>query len=323
MRERPCWVPLRGCKPSDVVIGLRPDRPGSRVVGISARSASTTADFNPGRDLVLRLVTPTRSDSLSGNLWSIDPSDVRELERRTIEAGGQAQLRIEFDTRIPPGDHVAKIQLTGLNTSPEGSPVLDLSAEVRLLPLYAWLVLALAVVFSYIATKGVGTLNARGSLMRRIRAIRSDRWLFGRDWPALPMVEAEATVAVVEAMLEKERGWVKSIVVPKAQAGRISEVEKLIPSLEKLNQLASFWGLAPPQDGPVSDAPDIVRRRAHKALRKIIADFSRDEEGAGVTTSLAQLQRWEQHDALEDLYWQDLKADMRRVQSGRIRHPPE
>lgn len=313
MRERPCWVPLRGCKPSDVVIGLRPDPPGSRVVGISARSASTTADFNPGRDLVLRLVTPTRSDSLSGNLWSIDPSDVRELERRTIEAGGQAQLRIEFDTRIPPGDHVAKIQLTGLNTSPEGSPVLDLSAEVRLLPLYAWLVLALAVVFSYIATKGVGTLNARGSLMRRIRAIRSNRWLFGRDWPALPMVEAEATVAVVEAMLEKERGWVKSIVVPKAQAGRISEVEKLIPSLEKLNQLASFWGLAPPQDGPVSDAPDIVRRRAHKALRKIIADFSRDEEGAGVTTSLAQLQRWEQHDALEDLYWQDLKADIRRI----------
>jgi hypothetical protein len=270
---------------------------GQPVIGITVSSKTApTKDFDPRKDLKISL----KHNEVS--LWTIDSSDWNQVDARSLQPGDKHKVVVEPKRDLTAGTYETTLSFGALNVDPKQWVSTKVTLLVQSHPIKAVLILVAAVLFSYITSKGLSTALRRRNLRRRINDIRRIPWLRRDRWGALPIVRAYARAALADRALSQKHGfkWLFRVVTtPNLIVGEITEVEKRIKVLERLNKLAIYWGVAPSASGvKVTGVHPMVVRRAGKILRSIVDQLSElqegEEVGTAVTSAIEALEAWEQ-----------------------------
>lgn len=279
--------------------------------GLFVSSASAAKDnFDPRNDLTITFNKES--------LWTHDATSPEEVQHRSIEPGIPQEILVTLNSELGAGQYEATLLIGALNVDPEKWA----EAKVTLVVLNHWgwavLTLFVAVLFSYLITKGIATAVRRRNLRQRISAIQKKSWLRRDRWGALPIVRAFARVAMADRALMRRHGfkWLSRIVTtPQLILNELEEVEARLEVLKRLNMLAIYWKEAPSTFGfSVSGIDPNIIRRAQKILRRIVDRFSQIHEGEKVgpqiISEIEALEAWEHHEHLEAGFWANLRGDI-------------
>ena len=276
--------------------------------------------FTPSKDLEV---------TLDGKpLEEFDRWDSEQIRRYALEPGVVRELVVNAKETLPPGSHEVTVRIGALNVASTNWP----EAKLTLVGDRNWAaavaVLIIAVVFSYVTTKGLSAMVQRRQLRRRLTEIQKKSWLRSDRWGALPVVRAFGRAKMADKALSlrlrlgNSRTWLSRFVTtPGLIEDEIKEVEDRMEVLQRLNALAIYWNAAPSASGAmVSDVDDAVVYRAQKILREIVDRLSQLQEGeavgAGILGEIAALEAWEDRQKLEAGYWASLCGDIQLLLDG-------
>jgi len=294
--------PLRG-------IVLRPKREQTKEASVDG-TLRVTAELVPPVALSSTSHPGGASCPASSGLLSRDPRDDAAMKARSIPVGGVATVRVCLSP-LPPGEHKVVLVVDALNVADGKAAELTMVAKIRWAPLYPFLVLVFAVLFSYAATKGVRTLRRRAELAQRVQTLRDSYWLKRDETSAIPIVLAKASLASVAKAIQQEGGLVAWAAVPATLESKVVEIEKRLPLLERISALDAEWTR--------SSEDRMVRRRAQKLLRSIVQELAVLPLGAeppkALESRLTSLEGWSRHEDVLTLYWSSLRYDMQQVET--------
>ncbi|MCF8128455.1 MAG: hypothetical protein K9N10_08070 [Deltaproteobacteria bacterium] len=314
------------CRPPAIDVVLQ-EKSGRRpLIGISveADSPSGESNLNPVTDLLVTLNPPHQDGHKTENLWQLNPDNAAAVKRRSLSPGAQAVMHVSFRKELPPGKYQTVLKVRALNAKPDDLPKLPISVEIQYPWWYALIVLILAVLVSYLAAKGIRTKMRRLRLTAKVGKLKNAYWLQRDRSGALPVVRVKAVLSRVQKALANEKGIIPWFSVPGTLEGQVEAVEKRLPYLFRLCACRAYW--------EQSNEEPMVVRRAQKVLRGIIqvfADCSLDKDlGEDIKEQLTNLEKWENEEELQGLYWLDLLKDIRQLQhkvQGQLRRfdPPD
>lgn len=255
-------------------------------------TAPAGANFDPAQNLKL-----TWNDKEAADLWR---SPSANSPARSIAPNQQAEIGGK-PVGLKPGEYTVKLGLGAANATVDSDQVITLKLFVRdpvWIPV-AWLLLA--IVISYLATKGLEAQRKRAAQLKKVTEIRR-AWL--RDEPApLPAVAARAILKQVE---DRNRKWFDAFFGQDATTSRTDKAELLVKILDRVRSIRSRIRSAP--------WSTMVRQRANKRLTAITdsldPDTVDDSTAKRVDTDLGVLEQWFDTNELDGLYWLALKGDL-------------
>ncbi|OEU76343.1 MAG: hypothetical protein BA874_13085 [Desulfuromonadales bacterium C00003068] len=309
------------CKPPTINVVLQ-EKSGKRpLIGISVEADSPPGEGSliPATDLLVTLNSLRDGGQKIENLWQLNPDNAAEVKRRSVLAGGQAVMHVEFPKKLPPGKYQTVLKVRSLNAKLDELPELAITVEIKYPWWYALIVLIVAVLVSYLAAKGICTKMRRVKLAAQVSNLKNAYWLQRDRSGALPVVRVKAVLSRVQKALANEKGIVSWFSVPGTLEAQFKVVETRLPYLSRLCACRAYWELS-------NDDPMVVRR-AQKGLRGIIQEFADSPFekylNDDIKEKLANLEKWENQEELPGFYWLDLLKDIRQLQykvQGQLRH---
>jgi hypothetical protein len=247
-------------------------------------SAPEDAAFDPIENLELYW-----NGKLIENPWR--PASAEEVANgaaRTIPAGKQAAITGKLQN-LAAGEYTFKLGVAATNAASDKQPEATLKIRLRHSVVWALIVLLVAILVSFIATKGLETQRKRVTLLKKISQIRPS-WL-REEPPTLPVVAARAILKQAEA---RNKRWYAALFAPDIVSGRVDKSAQLIGLIRRVREIRKRirkWN----QD-------EMIRNRAEKRLD--------DKQVTEIATRLDELEGWLNSDKLYELYWVDLKRDI-------------
>lgn len=283
----------------------RPDPPGEPVTDLGKvvldvvlgaggeEAARTLVVREKSGDVAIEGLTVRRADGsepkgtidLSRNLrFELDGRPIPDLTSwpdgahgapRTIPPGEQRTLLVGVQD-LPRGEHELSLQLGAVNAEPGAAPRIDLTVRVRHSIVWAFLVLLVAIMISFLITKGIVNWRRRLRLQARARSLRRD-WL--RELPSLaPVIWLQATRRQAEMVLDR----FPLLPAPEQAAERLDRAVLLLGVLRRYRDLRSRLDQCP--------FPYMLRWRMGDELddvvRRIEPDFLDDAAAAPFTALL-------------------------------------
>ena len=268
--------------------------------GISARPGTVMKAPESGFDLGKNVdfffnCTPDpvkcKPDS-SFTKWSQSDGSTRNVSPN----GGLATVGIQVKD-LAAGEYNAEIQFQAANASNDDAKVL-LNLRVRHHWAWALLVLLIAVIFSFVATKVISSLRQRFLFARRISELRP-AWL--SDEPkVLPVVWVSAILKQSEDL--SRTYWLTGEDEIEA---RVNQVAGVVGTLERIRILRN-------QIKASTFLTDLMRLRALAKLNGIVSSMGTGLLDSTATkqleTALDSLNQWLDVAIWTKFYWSDLKA---------------
>jgi hypothetical protein len=121
---------------------------------------------------------------------------------RTLPAREQATVALKFRPSEA-GEYIIPLRFTAANSGDDDLQKLTVTLQMRESLIPAVLVLALAALFSFFATRVVSTLRQRAAFLGRVRALRP-AWL-ANEPPILPVIWLRSTLRLAESL--SSRFW--------------------------------------------------------------------------------------------------------------------
>jgi hypothetical protein len=220
---------------------------------------------------------------------SLTEAMVKPESLRNISAGGQATLQIGLKN-LEAGRYGVALRLGALNSLSDDKQSLILTVLVKDPLVYAVIVLFVAIILSYVSTKGLTMVRQRLSLFKRIRELRP-AWLYNEP-PVTPVIWYIATLKQAEDRIRKR------ILSAAEVDGLLEKVQRMYPLLEKIRILR----LA------VNDSAydPMIKLRARQAIDNLVQRLGRVEYTIEVvdafTNELNALVSWSDYDLLKPHY---------------------
>ncbi|MEE8606830.1 MAG: hypothetical protein V3S55_04450 [Nitrospiraceae bacterium] len=231
------------------------------------------------------------------------PPHVAAGAARTIPPRQQSIVTGRF-LGLAAGEYTIKLGVAAANVKSDQQPVVTVKMRVRDSVVWALAVLFLAIMLSFIATKGLDSQRRRIALLKKISEIRPS-WLRGEP-STLPVVAVRAILKQAEF---RNRRWSAALFAPDIVSGRVDKAAQMLGPIRRLRQIRkriSTWN----QD-------QMIRNRAAKRLRGIVADLSPEtvdeKQATEIETRLNELEAWLTSDKLYQLYWVDLQTDVKNL----------
>ncbi|MBI3374054.1 MAG: hypothetical protein HY017_20205 [Betaproteobacteria bacterium] len=256
-------------------------------------TAPAGANFDPARNLKLTWNGQMGAD----DLWRSPPA---ESTGRSIAPNQQAEIGGEL-VDLAPGEYTVKLGLGAANAMVDSEQPITLKLYVKHAVWLPLALLLLAIVISYVATKGLETQRRRVSQLKQVASLRPG-WLREEPVP-LPTIAASAILRQVE---DRNRKWSDALFGQDVTSARIAEAELLIRILDRVRGIrsrikSSAWNA-------------LVRNRANKRLDAITGSLNpgsvEENSARQIEAELAKLEQWFDARQLDELYWLTLKSDM-------------
>jgi hypothetical protein len=269
-------------------------------VRVKEVSSPDEADLDPDRHLRF---TWNGSDARD-LLWTgaiPEGGTAEPTVERSIPAGQQAIITGRAHERLAPGEYVLKLAVAAENADPSEHPEVTVTIRVRHSVLPALVVLVVAILLSFMATKGLQAQRRRVEILRRVAELRSA--LAGDMQPLAPVVAVRAALKQAET---QHKSWWRSLFSPDIVGQQVDRAALVVPLLQRVHRLGqrfNDW-----------DRDLMIRNRANKRLSAIAEgiDYSSmdDSQAARINTQLDELEMWLTSNQLETLYWTDLEGDV-------------
>ena len=308
--------PARGEKQARLILSTAGEKP---IYGITVSTKDDPTDsFDPRQELDVLL----KRNSGEISLWTLDSTSVNDVIDHSIHSGSQYEVIVKAkNDDLAPGIHTATLRFSGLNVDPENRIDAHITFEVKKHPAFALTILIIAVLLSYMMSKGFTILLRRRNLRQRIANIKQTSWLRDDRWGAVPIVRAFGRVAMADIAMNGNHGlkWLARVITtPNLIVNEIKSVEKRLETLSRLNNLAIYWKVAPVASGvQVSGVDNMVVRRAQKVLRRIVDRSSQLRDNDDVEPEIIQeieaLEGWRKRDSMEVGYWISLREDIQSL----------
>jgi hypothetical protein len=267
--------------------------------GLFLRVLEVTAppgnNFDPERHLKLTL-----NGAPAEGLWRTPPvgSSGRSLApNQQLAIGGQSR-------DLAPGEYTVKIGLGAANTTIDNENPIILKVFVKhgvALPL---LVLLLAIVISWTATKGLEAQRRRGTQLAKIKELKKGAWRQERD--SMPAVAARAFLRQAE---DRNERWWDTLFGQDTTTAHVARAELLFKILGRVGELRDRIAR--------SGWTTMTMHRANKRLTDILAPINPEVIDANAATriegQLAELERWFDPKERDTLYMGTLKNDLRTL----------
>jgi hypothetical protein len=205
---------------------------------------------------------------------------------------------------LAPGEYTLKVALGAANAALDNENPVTLKIFVKhgvLLPL---LVLLLAILISWVATKGLEAQRRRGAQLAKVHEVRKGAWASERD--LMPAVAARALLKQAE---DRNQRWFDALFGQDTTSAHLAKAELLAKLVARIGDLRhriarSGWRT-------------MVAHRANKRLTDVVAMIHPDtmdaNSAARVGGALDALEKWfgaQEHDAL---YMAAFNSDIGRL----------
>lgn len=271
-----------------------------RADGVFVRLLDVTApagrNFDAARNLKL-----TWNGADADDLWRSPPagSRARSIEpNQQVEIGGQLR-------GLAPGEYTVKLGLGAANAAaPTDQQPITLKLFVRhgvWLPL---VVLLMAILLSFFATKGIEAQLRRGAALRKVDEIR--RGFRAQQRYSMPVVAARAFLNQAE---DRNATLFDALFGQDTTSALVAKAELLCRILDRAERLG----------GNIESAPwrTMIRHRARKRLNAVIASLNPErmdeKEATKLEADLAELEKWLDPKQAEALYQADFRPDLDRL----------
>jgi hypothetical protein len=285
---RSFWMFLPGTS-SEVSVGLHEKNDSASIQGITARVEQTTK--GPSGDLDLHsLKFVFNGKPVQDIQVAPGPTDDRSI----AEGDRSSVVKISVGD-LKAGDYSGVLHFSGSNSLTDDAQKLSLGIQVRDSPYKAILVLALAILVSFVATKVLGSMRDRLSFRKRIRDLQP-QWLLSEP-PSLPIIWLNATLR--QAADLSSRTWLTGGSLIEDRLSRASAALSVIDKIRRLRENLKNAGM-----------PHFVEARALAALRRVIVAMGNAPDRAStpqIEAALTQLNNWLDASQRETCYWADLQ----------------
>lgn len=212
-----------------------------------------------------------------------------------IPEGEQANIEVKLHD-LQAGEYIATLRFRAANSVESDSQKLALTIKVRQSWGWAVIILLIAVIISFIATKGLSIMRQSSTLQKRISEL-NQAWL-RTEPPISSVVWARATLRQAEDL---SRSCLLSS--PTEIESRLDQVEKLLALLDQIRKLRI-------ELERLSNNP-FITRRALQALDRIIYRLGEgppdEKTRLLIDEKLAKLNNWLDPNKVNQCYGEDLK----------------
>jgi hypothetical protein len=213
---------------------------------------------------------------------------------RSVSAREQATVRLVF-RNLEAGEYTIPFRFAAMNSGLDDLQRLTVTIQVRDGLGWAVIVLMLASLLSFVATRVVSTLRLRAAFLERVRVMRP-AWL-AQEPPVLPVIWLRAMVRQAEDL--SRRFWLTSQAEIDA---RLTQAAGMLSVLDRVRQVRARL------QQHLHEVP--IRRRSlwalDRTLRQIDAGPLSDQQLAQIKADLDALEAWADPTKKEASYWADL-----------------
>jgi hypothetical protein len=295
------------CGAPEFSVNLREKTGQWPLEGISARLEQVTKAPPTGFDLGKNVKFEFNGKGVS------DFTSSAGAELRVIPKGEQGTVRMTF-RNLPAGEYNAVIRFQASNSTEDDAQRLVLTLQIRDSIWLATLVLILAVLFSFLATKVLNMLRKRLAFGDRLGDLRPP-WLSSEP-NTFPVIWVRAAIRQAEELTR--RYWLTGEDQIEAQVSQISSIVGVLEKIRQYRQAFSQEAL-----------PGFVRVRAFAALRRIATrldgTYISDQTITQLKAELDTLSAWLQSTQQKGYYWaalsQDVTALVSEVTPATIAYP--
>lgn len=217
---------------------------------------------------------------------------------RNIGLGGQATISLAFKDLLP-GEYTIPLRFTAMNSADDDAQRLTVSLKVSNSIWGAVVVLVLAALLSFLATRIVAELRQRATFLQRLQSMRPT-WLVGEP-PILPVIWVQA--ALREAQDLSKAYWISG---QSEVNSRLDSVAGILSVLDRMRQVRDQIRTS------IHDGP--VKRRASAKLDRIVQQIGAgplaDPDVARLKAQLDELATWCDPAHIEQSYWADLQPSI-------------
>jgi hypothetical protein len=206
----------------------------------------------------------------------------------------QGTVTLEF-RNLPPGEYTIPLQFASANSGEDDLQKLTLTLQVRDSLIPAILVLGLAALFSYFATRVVGTLRQRAEFLARVRALRPS---LANQPDILPVIWVRATLRLAETLSGR------ILMTGRSELdARLKAAASVLSVLDRVRQVRRRIG--------AEIREEMVRNRAiwkldDRIVSRLGAAPLTEQEVANFKAELDQLEGWCDPGKMEKAYWDDV-----------------
>lgn len=303
---RPFWG---GASGTTFSVALREKTGRLRLEGITVRLESVSKAPEGGFTLKQNVgftFNAARVDDMERT-----PAADSSRDARAIPAGSQAAVGVTLQN-LQAGEYNAVLRFQATNSNDDDAQKLTLTVQTRDSVIWALLVLALALIISFVTTKLLVSYKRRAGLLMRIRATRASG--IDSEPYSLPVVWTRSVLRQTE---ELSRHFF--LTSPDQIEARITDLERPLELLGRIANLRrDIAGLGP-----------WIYRRAEVILEHIVSSIGackpNDDATAKIKAQLDALELWLDPKKTQDCYWEDLsssigsllaKVDLATVQSA-------
>ena len=268
------------------------DKSGSwPLEGIMMRLEPGLIGPGPGLDPKLRI--ESTFDGKKVDLFS-SPSPAG----RNVGLREQGVVSLAFKD-FPAGEYTIPLRFTAMNSPDDDAQRLTVSLKVRNNALSALVVLVVAALFSFIATRIVAQLRQRATFLQRLQSMRPT-WL-AEEPPFLPIIWVRAALREAEDLSDKY--WVSG---QSEINTRLNSVAGILSVLDRVRQVRDQIR--------TSIHNDPVKRRALIKLDNITQQIGAgrlaDSDVTRLKAQLDELPKWCDSSQMEQLYWADAQPSI-------------
>jgi hypothetical protein len=279
-----------GGEPATVTVRVRDKtgtQPLSKVMVRLEAPTGTAATEQP------KIVAMTFNGRDVGDLFAAPTVNARD-----VAIGEQGVVALTFDRALEPGEYTVPLRFTAANSGDDDLQRLTITIKARDSVFWAVVVLLLAAVLSFLATRVVSMMRQRASFLIRVHAMRP-AWL-AQEPQIVALIGLRATLRQAEDL--SRRFWLTG---QKEIDARLTAAGKLLAILDRIRQIRSRINMI---------ADEMVRQRAGWKLHEIAEGLDPTPlSDADVTRLNAQLDAFDDWCASgstkqEDVYWAEVEA---------------
>jgi len=217
---------------------------------------------------------------------------------RNVGLGGQATISLTFKD-FPAGEYTIPLRFAAMNSIDDDAQRLAVSLKVRNSVWGAVVVLVLAALFSFVATRIVAQLRQRATFLQRLQSMRPT-WLADEP-PFLPVIWVRAALREAEDLSDKY--WISG---QSEINTRLDSVASILAVLDRVRQVRDQIRM--------SIQNYLVKRRALIRLNAITQQIGAgpltDPDVTRLKAQLDELAKWCDAAQMEQLYWADVQPSI-------------
>ena len=292
-----CWPFYSGgCvgdDPAIVTVHVRDKTGDWPLNAITARVESSAGSTSTEVDQT-KIVSATFNGQQRGDIFaSPAPGTPRD-----VAAHEQKAITLTFDRDISPGEYTIPLRFTAANSGDDDTQRLTVTLKVRDPVIWAIVILVLAALLSFLATRVVTMLRQRASFLARVHAMRPG-WL-ARDPQTLPVIGLRATLKQAEDLCRPF--WLTG---QKEIDARLTAAARMLAILDRVRHVRARIDAISVQ---------MVKERASWKLDEFADQLDatplREQDVAPLNTQLDKFDDWcaSGSDKQMTAYWEDVSA---------------